>query len=84
MNDELPVGTEALDRQLRAEISERLRGVCSEWTEAEFSDLVDKIVHVSAKYIYKSPRTSYSPRRATISLIFQTWSVSPAAIAGVL
>lgn len=53
MQDEVPQWGEEMERQLRADITSRLRGVCREWTDDDFHDVVDKIVRISAKYFYR-------------------------------
>jgi hypothetical protein len=52
MSDYLPRSTSEKEELLRADITARLRGVCSEWTESEFRELVDKIVRTSIGSYY--------------------------------
>ena len=44
---------------LRADIAARLRNVCSEWSEEDFNDIVDKVTVIAVKYAV--PGTARNP-----------------------
>jgi hypothetical protein len=49
----VPAGTPAADvrEALRADIEQRLRNSCSEWSEADFRKLVDDATEIALKYV---------------------------------
>jgi hypothetical protein len=59
MSEHFPHWTKEREQRLRADVTARLLGVCSDWPEAKFRELIEKIVRTSMKDYQLNP--GYAP-----------------------